>query len=145
MNGTTHGARAEDPAGLFSILDDDERAWVEAWADAWRERAGLDEDDPTVMILRFSAVRFYQSMVGEREVREAGNEYEHVVAYDEERGERVTNPSEHYLSMWSDRHMKAALRALKDVPNLPGGDEAGVGVDEAILDRFEAIADRHSD
>ena len=122
MNGTTHGARAEDPAALYAVLEDDEREWVEQWASAWRSRAGLDEDDPSNAILRFAALRFYQAMVGEREVIKAGNEVEHVVAYDEERGERITNKEEHYLSRWSDRHQKAAIRALKDVPNLPGGE-----------------------
>ena len=70
MNGTTHGARA-DPAGLFATLDD-EREWVEAWADSWRKRAGLDEDDPTMMIIRMSAMRMYQAMSSEREVAKAG-------------------------------------------------------------------------
>jgi len=135
----THGVQA-DPAGLFASLDDVEREWVEQWADAWRERAGLDEDDPTVMILRLSAVRFYQSMVGERVVNEAGNEYERTVAYDEETKEEITNLEEHYLSGWADRHMKSALRALKDVPSLPGGDEADGRVDGEIVARFERIA-----
>lgn len=142
MNALDHGVRA-DPAGLFAVLGKDERAWVEQWADSWRSRAGLDEDDPTVMILRFSAVRMYQAMVGEREVQEAGNEYEKTIAYDQERGREITDTTEHYLAAWSDRHQRSALRALKDVPNLPGGDGSG-GVDEAIVDRFEEIASRRS-
>ena len=143
MNGTTHGARA-DPAGLFATLDDAERDWIEAWADEWRKRAGLDPDDPTNMILRMSAMRMYQAMVGEREIAKAGNEHERVVAYDEETKEKITNTEEHYLAMWSNRHMKAILRALKDVPRLPGS-EGSDGVDEAIVARFERIAGRRSD
>jgi hypothetical protein len=110
MNGTTHGVRAEDPAGLFAVLEDDEREWVEQWAAAWRERAELDEDDPTVALLRLAAVRMYQAMVGEREVMQAGNEIEKVIGITDD-GRPITDPREHYLAGWADRHMKRALRA----------------------------------
>jgi hypothetical protein len=141
MNGTTHGVRAEDPAGLFAVLEDDERAWVEQWADAWRSRAGLDEDDPANMFLRLSAVRMYQAMTGERVVAEADNEHEKVVGVTDD-GRPITDPREHYLAVWADRHMKSALRALKDVPNLPGGDDVDGQVDAEIVARFERIASR---